>query len=203
MLVASNKYLDKKTSVYNTIPVIVRYKNDLTYIIDSIRAAAQDQDAAQVFISESKDQLKRLVAEKMDILDDTVEAYAEDVGDTELASIVSNSMSNYYRLPDERFETKVKNVIAAIETHFKAMADYGMTQEMLDDVKLQFDLFSEARGKPRAYKVESRIATQDLETLFKEATTVIEKLDKVIKRFKRSNAPFYNGYLAARTLVDN
>ena len=203
MLEATSTYLDEEAGTYSVIPVIVKYKNDLVNVIASIKAAAKEQDAAQVFIGQSKNQLKRLISEKMDILDDTAEAYAADTENAELLAVVNNSMSDYYKLPNEAFETKVKNMIELIETHVRAMAGYGMTQEMINDVKLQLNLFAEQRGKPRAYKVASRIATQDLEELFKEATTVTGKLDKVMKRFKRSSTSFYNGYLAARTVVDN
>ena len=203
MLEATNVYLDEKAAVYSAIPVIVNYKNDLVNLIPAIRAAAKEQDEAQVFIGQSRSQLKRLISEKMDILDDTAEAYAADTENAELLSMVSNTMTSYYQLPNEAFETKVKSVIEVMETHVKAMKDYGMTQGMIDDVKLQFDLFGELRGKPRAYRVASRVATQDLEGLFKDAITITQKLDNVMKRFKRSNVSFYNGYLAARTVVDN
>ena len=203
MLEATNMYLDQEANLYSAIPVIMKYKNDLVSVIANIKAAAKDQDAAQMFIGQSQKQLKRLISEKMDILDDTAEAYATDTEKIELLAVVSNSMSDYYKLPNEAFETKVKSMIELIETHVKAMADYGMTQEMINDVKLHFDLFAEQRGKPRAYKIASRIATQDLEELFKKVTTITRKLDNVMKRFKRSNVSFYNGYLAARTIVDN
>ena len=203
MLKATNAYLDVNAGIYSPVPIIVKYKNDLFDVIAGIQKAAQEQDAAQVFIGESKAQLKRLIAEKMDILDDTVESYAADTENAELLSAVSNSMSDYYKLPNEVFETKVKNVIETMEAHIEAMADYGMTQQMIEDVKLQFNEFEEKSGKPSTYRIASRIATQDLEGLFKDATTVTEKLDKVMKRFKRSNASFYNGYLAARTVVDS
>jgi hypothetical protein len=128
---------------------------------------------------------------------------ADDTENAALLSAVSNSISDYYKLPNEVFEIKVKNVIKTMEAHIEAMADYGMTQEMIEDVKLQFNEFEEKSGKPRTYQIASRIATQDLEGLFKDAITVTEKLDKVMKRFKRSSASFYKGYLAARTVVDN
>lgn len=203
MLGATSAYLDENVKVFSAVPIIVTYKNDLTNVSNELKAAAQAQDAAQVFIGRSKDELKRALSEKLDILDDTVEAYAEDTGNRELLAVVSNTMSDYYMLPYEAFETKAKNVIETIEKHVGEMADYGITQEMIDDIKLQFAEFQEQSGKPRAYQVASRIATQDLEGLFKEATTVTEKLDKVMKRFKRTNPSFYNGYLAARTIVDN
>jgi hypothetical protein len=36
-----------------------------------------------------------------------------------------------------------------------------------------------------------------------EGDKALEKLDRVMKRFKRSNSTFFNGYQAARTIVDD
>lgn len=203
MLEDTNDYLDIHATVWNPIPIITRYKNDLTQVIQAIKQAARDQDASQVFIGRSKKQLKREIAEKLDILDDTAEAYAGDIGDAELLSKVSNSMSDYYQLPDEDFETKSKNVIDLLQAHVADMADYGMSQEQLDDIKLQFNQFEEKSGKPRAFQIASRIATESLDDLFKESTVISSKLDKVMNRFKRSHASFHKGYVAARSIVNS
>lgn len=59
-------------------------------------------------------------------------------------------------------------------------------------------------GQPRAYKIASVQATKELEQLFTDATQILEnKLDNVMKIFKRRDANFYNGYIAAREVVDN
>lgn len=203
MLEDTNTFLDAHATVYSAVPIITKYKNDLVKLITGIKTAAKKQDASQVFIGKSKKELKRIISEKMDILDDMAEAYAEDLNHAELISKVSNSMSDYNKLANVDFEIKVKNVLEVIENEdLTEMANYGLTQELIDDVKLQFDEFEEKSGKPRAYRIASRVATQDLDGLFKEVTVVTQRLDKVMKRFKRSNTSFYNGYEAARIVMN-
>ncbi len=202
-LVATETYLDNTTATWSPIVIVTRYKNELSQLITTIRSTAQDQEAAQVFIGKSVTELKYLIAEKMDILDDTLEAYAEDQGMEELRIRADNSKSDYLRLPHEDFETKVKNMIDLISTHVEAMADYGMSTEQTDEVKETFGVFQDRRGKPRSYQIASKVATSDIAELFKLVTVVMEKLDRVMKRFKRSNASFYTGYLAARAIVNN
>ena len=201
MLKATNTYLDANTPVYSTIPILAKYKTNLTTVIDGIKKAALDQEAAQVFVGQSKTELKRTIAEKMDVLDDTAEAFAADTDNAELLSRMSNSMSDYYKIPNEAFETKVQNTIELLEVNLPAMCDYGMTQDLIDEVKVYFNEFEEKTGKPRAYQIASRVATESLSDLFKEATKVTEKMDRVMKRYKRSNSSFYNGYQAARKIV--
>ena len=202
MLQATNDHLVNNPEVWNAIPIIGNYKKQLVQLIDQIKSQALKQDAAQVFVGKSQRDLKKQIADKMDITDDILEAYATDTGDPELLSKTANSYSDYFKLANEDFEIKVKNVIDIADQHLEVTADYGANAAQLDDVKADLNLFLERRGKPRAYQIASRTATLNLEDLFKEVTVILKKLDNVMTRFKRSNVAFYNGYTAARVIVD-
>ncbi|MEQ9210500.1 MAG: hypothetical protein RLN96_11775, partial [Pseudomonadales bacterium] len=124
MFQATNSYLDDHPNVWSGIPVISNYKKDLSDVIDAIRTSATDQDAAQVFISSSTRQLKRQIAERLDIFDDILEAYAEDTENAELLAQASNSTSDYYRLPNEDFEAKSINTFTRLEKYMEQVKDY-------------------------------------------------------------------------------
>ena len=202
MLETTHRFLDANTAVWSVIPMATIYKNQLAHVIDALKSSAQAQDAAQVFIGGNLQELKITIAEKMDILDDALEAYAEDTDHAELRALAENTKSDYLRLPNEDFETKVKNVIELLEAHVGEMADYGLTPDQIEDVQLSFSTYQDRRGVPRSYQVASRQATQGIEAGLKEASAVLDRLDRVMKRFKRSNTSFYNGYQASRLIVD-
>ena len=61
----------------------------------------------------------------------------------------------------------------------------------------------ELEKAPPRYQVASSTATEDIAALFREGTMATEKPDRVMKRYKRANASFYNGYVAARRVVDS
>ena len=109
-------YLDAHNAVWNAVPIIGKYKNALSAINMSIKTAAADQADAQVFIGKSLSALKKTIAAKMDILDDMLEAYAVDTDNAELTERANNAKSDYFRLPNEDFEIKVKQVIGLLET---------------------------------------------------------------------------------------
>lgn len=203
MAIATNTYLDTQASVWNAIPIINNYKTSLIQTIQGIHDSSQEQESSQVFIGSSLRELKQQVAQKMDILDDTLEAYAADTENAELLSKATNSTSDYFRLSNEDFEIKTKNTIDLLEGHVENMADYGMSADQVEEVKTTFALFQDKRGVPRSYQIQSRIATQSLVDLFTEVSKNLTRLDNVLKRFKRSNASFYLGYTAARTIINN
>ncbi len=81
--------------------------------------------------------------------------------------------------------------------------EYGASEEQITDLKMDLDEFLTMNGMPRAYRIASDVATQDLKNLFVEANDILtNKLDRIMKIFKRSDLNFYNGYLAARVIVD-
>lgn len=203
MMEATNGYLDREAAVWSSIPIVNTYKTTLAEAIAGIGQAAQNQEGARVFVGSAVRNLKQVIATKMDILDDTLEAYASDIEDSELQQQAQNAYSDYFRLSHEEFEVKTRNVIALLDAHVAAMADYGMTEEMINEVKASFNTFQEMRGKPRAYQVASRIATSTLDSYFTEGNKVLKRMDNVLKRFKRSNPGFYTGYQAARLIVND
>lgn len=201
MLVATQSYLESNANVWNTIPLIARYNTMLSDLTENLRSLAQDQDAAQVHLGGSLQELKMRTSEKMDMLDDLLEAYADYTDNSELLAKAANTKSDYLRLPHEEFESKVKNMLALLDVHVGDMADYGATTDMLNDVKQTFGSFQQQRGKPRSYQIASRTATASIKDTLNEASDLVVKLDKVMKRFRRANASFYHGYQAARKVV--
>ncbi|MEL6561885.1 MAG: hypothetical protein AAFQ94_27105 [Bacteroidota bacterium] len=202
MLEATSSEMEKNRTVWDFIPIVGKYKNELDGNILSIKGQAEQQQAAQVFISKSLTDQKRSIAEKMAIIDDSVEVFAEDKGDTELMVKTTNTKSDYYKLSHEEFEVKVTNVIGVVESVLPELADYGITVTEVELVKEEFNDFQEKRGKPRAYRISSRVATQQLKDLFEESAVLLGKMDKILNRFKLTNPPFYNGYVAARKVIN-
>jgi DNA repair exonuclease SbcCD ATPase subunit len=200
---ATLNHMDMYAGVWNAVPVIGRYKNQLQQIIREIKEKADDQESAKLFIAKSVRELKKEVALKMDVQDDILEAYAADTDNAELLAKVTNSYSDYFTLSNENFEIKVKNVIRLLENYVEKAADYGSSVEQIEDIKTSFNDWLEHRGKTREYQIASGTATQSLDQLFKEMTPVLKNLDNVTKRFRRSNPTFFIGYISARQVVDN
>ncbi|WP_282088458.1 hypothetical protein [Aquimarina algiphila] len=203
MCQATANHMDIFSATWSMVPVIGRYKNQLTQLIENIKNAAGEQESAQLFIAKSVREIKKEVALKMDIQDDILEAYASDTNNDELLAKSTNSYSDYFTLSNENFEIKVKNMITLVEANVKNAKEYGSSIEQVEDVKNSFDSWLERRGKTREYQIASSVATKSLDELFKETTPLLKNLDNVTKRFRRSHPGFYNGYISARQIINN
>ena len=139
-------------------------------------------------------QMKLELASKMDILDDTLEAYADTIGNEELLFKASNTKADYFSLVNEAFEKKVRGMIKLLQKHVIAMGEYGMTNEQIADAMHHFTLYEQKRGLPITYPIKKDKTTKSLEELFSEAAYSANKLDKTMRLFKNSNLVFYKGY---------
>ena len=203
MFKAVQTYLDANTATWSTIPILTGLKNDFDTVVDAIDASAGEQESARVYLGKNKTTQKRVVAEKTDILNDALEAYAAIEGKAELEQKASKTFSDLYRLRNQDFETVVKETIALLEQHLTELEGYGVTAEQITDLKNSFDQFLTLQGQPRQYRIAEKQATTGMSDLFTNATDILNtKMDKLMTRFKRSNTNFFNGYLAARVIVD-
>ena len=198
-------YLNGKLSAWSSIPKVGEFLNQFTAIVAQIDTAQYAQQQAQVFLGKNKTQIKSMVAEKADILNDIVEAYALVTGNEKLRLQMNAGYSDLNRMRNADFIPAIKAIIQAVEDNIEVLtAEYGATREQVEGLKADFDAFLAINGQPRAYKVASVEATKNLEMLFDEADAVLnDRLDKVINIFKRRDPGFYNGYLAARVIVDS
>jgi hypothetical protein len=204
MLDAVKAYLDRNASIWSMIPIIGILVSQVNDFIVAITGHKDAQNAAQVFIHKNKKQQKLAAAEKADILNDTLEAYAGDAEDAELEYKAAKSYSDLYKLRNDDFKTVITETIALLEEKLTDLADYGVSEPQITDLKNSFNNFLVLNGQPRQYRISSVVATESLKEMFTQSSDLLtKKLDKVMKRFKNADPKFYKGYLAARVVVDN
>lgn len=204
MIDASLHFMDTNAQVWNAIPKIGQFKNELSATNQAIDSVVAMQMNAQVSIGKNKSILKKNIATKADILNDIIECYASIEDLPELESRMSVSYSGLFKTKEAEFGIKVKEIITEAENHAGVLkGEYGMTDQQVVDLKQDIDAYNELRGTPRMYSVASVQATKQLDQLLQEAMSILtDKLDKVMKVFKRRDPHFYNGYLASRVIVD-
>lgn len=198
-------FLDDNVLKWNTISKVGEFKNDFELNNTQIEAAQVAQHDAQVKLGKNKKQLKKIIADKGDIVNDALEAFAGVTDNHELESKMASTASQLNHLKNEDFVVSIKEIVTEVTNHKDALiAEYGVTDAQITDLQTDLNGFQNILGKPRAYQISSIQATKDLESLFKESDLILKtKLDKVMKIFKRRDTNFYNGYLAAREIVDN
>ena len=198
-------FFDNYPEKWSSIPKVGEFKNAFGELVNQINESQLAQQEAQVFLGKNKKQLKSMIAQKADILNDSIEAFALVTDDSKLANKMASSYSELNRMRNADFSPAIQLIIAEAESNKNVLeSEYGVTAEQVEDLKSNLDDFLAMNGQPRAYRIASIQATKDLEQLFVDATAILDsRLDKVMSIFKRRDLNFYNGYQAARVIVDN
>ncbi len=197
-------YLDTNTNKWNGVPVLTTFKNDFDELLLDIRENQEHQEASKIFLGSNKTIQKRIVSDKADILNDALEAYAAIEENSELEQKAAKSFSDLNTLRNQDFIIVITETISLLEQHLAALKNYGVTHNQIIDLKHSFDQFLAIQGLPRQYKIAGKQATIGLAELFNQTTDLLTtKMDKIFKQFKNSDATFYNGYIAARNIINN
>jgi len=198
-LATALSYLDTHKEIWMAVPIVNTYRNHLAEAINSVKEELSDTSEKLDFGSGTLQQLRITIAEKMDVLDDILEAYAEDIADKKLLDEAKNSKSDYLRLTNDGFERKVNEVFHLLKSHQQALADYGMTKEHMDDVEKDFTDYQDKRANPvSATKSIDQNSTQ-IRLLLEEGDQAFDRLSKVMVSFRSSNQAFYRGFQAIKS----
>lgn len=204
MIEATVTYLDEKATIWQSIAKIGEVKNTLGSISLALDDTAELQSNSKVTVGKTKLALKRTICEKADIVNDIVEVYAVMNSKDELAEKMADTVSDLFRMKSDDMLRRVKLIIEkATGLQEPLAADYGLNAEQVVDLKVDYDQYLVLNGQPREYQIKSSMATQSMALLFSEANDLLSnKLDNLMKIFKRRDANFYHGYLKARMVVD-
>jgi len=90
-------------------------------------------------------------------------------------------------------------ILAKANANAGNLVTYGVTPAMITDLQAAITDYSTSLAKPKAAKSQTKTATENLATLFKDTYDLLTKrLDLDIELFKTSNPDFYRQYKTAR-----
>jgi hypothetical protein len=202
MMQSTQVHLDNHSALWSTIPKIVAIKNDIDEIITRI-SIKSDDISGMVGVSERKEALKGIIAMKGSRLAGTLEAFAHEQGDKDMIAKVSASKTDILRMKEEDLGPFIKFLTDTASQHMTALADYGMTGEVLNELQTSLDEYSALIGKPRIVLNSKYVALDAIDELVDEGNNLLSnRLDKIMLMFRESDPDFYNGYKRARVIVD-
>ena len=198
---ATQAYLDEQTSVWSAIPKITSYKNNLDELIARIGEKSEEVHQG-TGVGKRKEALKTGIAVKLSSVSGILQSFALDTGNNDLALKVKLSKSDILKLKDTELESNVKSVLGEAQNHLAELADYGLTNAVLEEVQTSLDEFHALLGKPRSILNNKYVALSSLDELFNECNDLLRnRMDNLMLMFRDNQAEFYEGYQRARTIV--
>jgi len=131
-----------------------------------------------------------------------LQSYANVANNPELLESIKYSASNLKKSRDTDVIGMCNTVLAKATANAAAIATYGVTAAMITELQTAITAYSDTLAKPKAAISQTKTATENLATLFKEADELLTKrLDLDIELFKTSKPDFYSQYKTARIII--
>jgi len=202
MFLNTQDCLDNYSTEWSAIPIVLNMKNDYDELISRIIGKSEE---AQTFmgVSEHKKKEKKTIATKVSSLSGVIQAYAHGINNDDLVKSVKVSRTAIEETKDQDVDALVSSILKIAQNILTELADYGVTENMINEIGTSLEEFNALIGKPRSIRNSKFVTLETIELLFEECNKLLKnKIDKVMLMFRDTKPEFYSSYERARTIVD-
>lgn len=196
--------LDTNNSIWQGSAAFTAARNQLNTGNEYVVTLQQTQGNVITGVTEDKAVVRRRLAEAAVLVAGAVASYADSQDNHELFAAVDFTVADLMHGPEEACETNCANILKAGTDNLAAMAAaQTLTQADLDALQAQVDAFGAILTRPRQAKAATKAATDQLPTaLLANDRTLERQLDRLMEKYRKSNADFFQAYQVARVIVD-
>ena len=196
-------FLDEKSVVWNGTPAFADAVARAKAGVDGIDQAADKQQSPTTGITQDKGALRDQLEAKLLEVADQLSAYAAKIGNHELAAQVEMTKSSIDKMDESALEQTAERVVGLANDNIGPLADYDIVQadvDLLDGLRLKF---AGKKTAPRVATSDKKTQTLSLPQLIADVRSIFRnEIDKMATKKKASDPDFYNGYFAARVIVN-
>jgi len=134
---------------------------------------------------------------------DQLAALAVKNGDNDLLAKAQTSKSALDTMQGNDLESAAERVATLANDNIAAPAAYGVTAANVTALNTARTTFQGIQTSPRELVAGCKALTQSLSELIANVRSFFRnEIDKIMTPYKKSNPDFYNGYFAARVIVN-
>ncbi len=153
-------------------------------------------------ITTDKTAKRAAMTDKALFMENRLQSYANVTNDPELLESIRYSATDLKKARDTDVVGICNTILAKANANAAAIVTYGVTAAMITELQAAITAYSATLAKPKAAKSQTKTATENLVTLFREADDLlIKRLDLDIELFKTSKPELYSQYKTARIII--
>jgi hypothetical protein len=193
----------KYEGAYGHIPAFVDAVGELRDILGVIdEEALRQTDTTSKGASQTKNELETRMVQTAVTVAGLMYRYAFKTKNNDLLVKTGINKHTFYRLHDAEAIATARSLAAEMNRYANELEAYGVDKLLRSELEQAIADFQAALARPRDVIVEKKQYTGNLAKAFAEADSILyDGLDKLIVRFKTSNAAFYTDYKNARNLI--
>jgi hypothetical protein len=193
----------KYESTYGSIPAFVDAVGELRDIMSVIdEEALRQTGATSKGASQTKNEQETRMVQTAVTVAGLMYRYAFKTKNNDLLVKTDINKNTLYRLHDVEAIAAVRSLAAEMNLYANELEAYGVDESLRNEMEQSIADFQAALALPRGVIVEKKQYTGNLAKAFAEADSILyDGLDKLIVKFKTSDAAFYTDYKNARNLI--
>lgn len=175
-----------------------RFRNN----VDLIRSKSFEQGLNRKGNRMTKEEYRNLLIERALNVSNRVKAYASEENNLVLKQEVTFNYTSLNRLRDAYLPDVCQGIHTIAVANLANLATYGVTEPLLNALRETILGYNSYLPLPRTGIVTRKLLTEQIAELFKENTTLIDRLDELVEMIKTDNPEFVKNYFFSRKIVD-
>jgi hypothetical protein len=208
MLKTTTAFLHENVSITGTISQIAAIVIELNTCIVSIKLTSQEAELNIAGITENKTLLKKKVCKFAKNISGNIYVYADNNNLSALQGQTKVTLSDLIIKKDDELPQilqDIYNTAAAIVNvtppATNPLIPYGVDSARLTSFQTLIDSYEASTFTVRGAIVSRKVANMELELLFKDSTTILRKLDRLIDNLEDEYPQFHREYSNNRDIV--
>lgn len=194
---------DQSTSVWSDFKAFADAHSLLTAELITLNALADTGAGSLKGITETKQQQRQIMADEAVIIAGALGAFAFKTGDRTLADKVDFTAADFLATRDEKGVSRAQTVYDEANARLPHLADYAVTAADLARLQAAITAFRGDISKPRVAKVNRATQNQQIENCIGRIDDLLRELmDRLARKFKKTNPEFLSRYEKARLIID-
>ena len=193
-------HLEKNSSKYTDNEEFINHRNAFKSLTEFIGSKEDERSKA----TKGKTKDKEANREKVTIfalgVAGAICAYAKKSRMTTLAESTKLTKTKLDSLRDNVLLIELKSIRDVAMLYSDAMSKYGFPPEKLEEFVNSILQYSNALGAKANGGAVRTGAFKSLKTLFKEADSMLDSIDRLMENYRDTHKEFYDGYKASRVI---
>ena len=195
-------YAEDNSSVYSDNEEFVSHVSLLNLTLDEIGLKEDVRKKATSGKTKAKKVTRAFVSKQALGVSGAIYAFAKKTGDQTLMAKTDIKKSKLKKLRDTELMIELNSIKVKGMELSSEIAKFGIAASKLDAYLRNIEIYSKAIGASSTGGAVKKGAFKTLKTLFEEADSFIDSMDRMVENYSDSHAEFYAGYKAARKIKD-
>jgi hypothetical protein len=194
---------DENRALWEKIPILVLIYNEIGKLIADIEAADPSASVTTNGLTDGKHTDKDLFIAELFKITSAIFAYASRNEMADLKHMVNFPVSDLEKYREELLLKTYTTVVEWLNLHLTELADYGVTKEEIDNLKVLKTIYFKDSPTIRGVVTDRMAVSEMVGDLFSKIDKKLtDEADKLMERFLKPNPKFYNAYWYARNFID-